>query len=359
MNWLKLYWWKLLAALLVLFAIAIGIATPLAPGVVSINPFAAKTSDTFTLNIATVNASFKKHSNNLNIYLISDSIVMKGEQPISNDDNHVQAIFSVPPQVIKTGFNQRFFDLLINSDYDGNVILRSAVQIFPDTSNHHSFSNSELNHPIIIKTSTPVYFSFPMREILYESIRNLFYHVPLWFGMTILLCVSMFYSFRFLRKNNLNDDFAAAAFAKISLLFGLLGILTGMQWAKVTWGSWWNNDPKQNAAAIGMLIYLAYFVLRNSIDDMEKRARISAVFNVFALAIFIPIIYIVPRLTESLHPGNGGNPGFNQYDLDGNLRLVFYPAIIGWTLLGVWMAQLDFRIQKIKWHLLIQNLSAK
>lgn len=191
----------------------------------------------------------------------------------------------------------------------------------------------------------------PALPILHESIRNLYYHVPMWFGMTILLMISMIYSIRFLYRNNLELDIYATAAARIGLLMGVLGILTGMQWARTTWGAWWTNDPKLMGAAVGLLIYLAYFVLRNSIDDIDRRAKVSAVFNIMAYAIFIPTIFIVPRLTDSLHPGNGGNPGFSAYDLDGGMRLVFYPAVLGWSLLGVWIMTLVARIRRMELHL--------
>jgi heme exporter protein C len=97
-----------------------------------------------------------------------------------------------------------------------------------------------------------------------------------------------------------------------------------------------------------MLIYLAYVILRNSIEDEIQRARIGAVYNIFAWSTLLPLLYILPRLTDSLHPGSGGNPGFNIYDLDNNLRLVFYPSIIGWTLLGVWIIQLRVRVKELK-----------
>jgi len=183
----------------------------------------------------------------------------------------------------------------------------------------------------------------PRLDILHESIRNLYYHVPMWFGMTILLGASLVYSLRYLMNNKLSDDQRAASFATVALVMGTAGILTGMQWARVTWGSWWNNDPKQTGAAIGMLMYLAYLVLRGAIDDVDRRARVAAVANVIFFAVYIPMIFIVPRLTDSLHPGSGGNPGFNSYDLDGRMRLVFYPAVIGWTLLGFWLADIGFR----------------
>lgn len=188
----------------------------------------------------------------------------------------------------------------------------------------------------------------PKLAILEESIRNLFYHVPMWFGMVLLLLGSMINAIKFLRKGNLTDDIKSAELANVGVLFGMMGIVTGMIWAKNTWGAYWTNDPKLNSAAIGMLMYFAYIVLRSSIEDEEKRARVSAVYNIFSFPIFVVLIFILPRLTASLHPGNGGNPGFNSYDLDSKLRLVFYPAVLGWTLIGYWVANLSIRKKLIE-----------
>ena len=199
----------------------------------------------------------------------------------------------------------------------------------------------------------------PALPILHETIRNLYYHVPMWFGMTLLLLIAMIYSIRFLRNGKMEHDILAAAFTKVAVLLGLCGISTGMIWAQFTWGVFWNNDPKENAAAVGLLLYFAYFVLRNSMDDIDKRARVSAVANIIFYFTFIPIIFIVPRLTDSLHPGNGGNPGFNAYDLDSNMRMVFYPAVLGWTLLGTWIATLISRTEIVnrELHFSMNNIS--
>ena len=191
--------------------------------------------------------------------------------------------------------------------------------------------------------------SIPNLPILEESIRNLYFHVPMWFGMIIIFTFSVVYSIKYLSNPKTSNDIYAIETANTGILMGILGITTGMQWALVTWGSWWTNDPKLNGAAIALLIYLAYFVLRNSIDDVEKRARISAVYNIFAFAALIPLLFILPRLTDSLHPGNGGNPGFNTYDLDNNMRTIFYPAVIGWTLLGLWLASIRIRTKLLKY----------
>lgn len=188
----------------------------------------------------------------------------------------------------------------------------------------------------------------PRLAILNETIRNLFFHVAIWFAMFILLIVSVIYSIKYLKTSELKNDIIASEFAIMGIVFGLLGVATGSVWAKFTWGDWWVNDPKLNATTIALLIYLAYFVLRSSIEDSHQKGRISSVYNIFAFAAAVPLIFVLPRLTDSLHPGNGGNPGFSAYDLDSNLRVVFYPAIIGWTLLGVWFATLRIRLNKLQ-----------
>jgi heme exporter protein C len=188
----------------------------------------------------------------------------------------------------------------------------------------------------------------PRLPILNEGIRNLYFHVPMWFGMMMILGISVVYSIRYLRDPRPAHDDIAVQSAHTGILFGALGLVTGMIWARFTWGAWWVNDPKLNGAAIAMLIYCAYLVLRNSLEDEGQRARISAIYNIFAFSTLVPLLFILPRLTDSLHPGNGGNPGFNVYDQAKFMRPVFYPAVIGWTLLGVWLTQLHVRLRKLQ-----------
>lgn len=191
----------------------------------------------------------------------------------------------------------------------------------------------------------------PRLAILNESIRNLYFHVPMWFGMLAILGVSVVYSIKYLGNPTLKNDIIAKEAANVGILYGILGLLTGMTWARFTWGAWWVNDPKLNGAAIGMLIYFAYLVLRSSFAEQQQRARISAVYNIFAFVTLVPLLFILPRLTDSLHPGNGGNPGFGAYDLDSNMRMVFYPAVLGWIGLGIWILNLRVRLENLKFRL--------
>lgn len=183
-----------------------------------------------------------------------------------------------------------------------------------------------------------------------ESVRNLFFHVPMWFCMQVLFIVSVIYAILYLRKPNARYDAYSIEFARTGTIFGVLGLITGAIWANYQWGEPWSGDPKQNGAAIALLIYFAYFVLRGSMNDEEKKARISAVYNIFAFAMLFPTIWILPRLTESLHPGGQGtegNPGLNPNDTSPAMGMVFLPAVIGWVLLGVWIATLFTRLRII------------
>lgn len=188
----------------------------------------------------------------------------------------------------------------------------------------------------------------PRLPILNETVRALYFHVAMWFSMLAMLTVGIVYSIKYLKNGRLEDDDMALEFTNGAILFGVIGIATGSLWARFTWGAYWTNDPKLNAAAIGLLMYFAYLILRNSLTDIFQRAKISAVYSIFAYAAFIPLIFILPRLTDSLHPGNGGNPGFNAYDMDSQLRMVFYPAIIGWSLLGTWVSTIRVRYRRLE-----------
>lgn len=181
---------------------------------------------------------------------------------------------------------------------------------------------------------------------LQQSIRNTFFHVPMWIAMVTLMAVSVVYAIKYLRTQNPIDDIYSLEFARIGLVFSFLGLFTGMIWAKSQWGAAWSNDPKQLGAAIGMLICCAYFVLRGSMNDMDKRAKVSAVYNIFAFCMLFPTLFILPRMTDSLHPGgmgSEGNPGLNPNDTSEGLLMVMFPAYIGWSLLGVWIATLSVR----------------
>jgi heme exporter protein C len=187
-----------------------------------------------------------------------------------------------------------------------------------------------------------------------QTSRNLFYHVPMWFTMYLMMFTSVAYSVMFIAKGKIEYDCAAKESAITGIGFGLMGLFTGVVWSRVTWGqlmpdsspaAWWSWDPKQTGALVAILMYLAYFVLRSAVEEESKKARLAAVYNIFAAASLIPLTLIIPRILGGLHPGGDeGSPVFNSKDISPYYRLVFYPAIIGFMCLALWVTQLRIRL---------------
>ncbi|MDX1637865.1 MAG: cytochrome c biogenesis protein CcsA [Balneolaceae bacterium] len=196
-------------------------------------------------------------------------------------------------------------------------------------------------------------FLIPIPEIpiLQESARNLFLHVPMWFTMAVCFGAGLVYSVRYLNNPRLEIDRKAESATQVGLLFGLCGLFTGSLWARFTWGTWWTfAEPRMNLSALAMMIYVAYFVLRTAFDNPEKRAKLSAVYNVFAATTIPFLLYIVPRQLPSLHPGAEGNPAFSEITAP-ELRYIFYPAVVGFIGLSIWLIDILNRYKNVK-HLL-------
>ncbi|MEX0684707.1 MAG: cytochrome c biogenesis protein CcsA [Balneolales bacterium] len=188
----------------------------------------------------------------------------------------------------------------------------------------------------------------PMIPILLETSRNLFFHVPMWFTMFVVFFAGFVYSIRYLNSFDPEMDRKAEAATMVGLVFGICGLLTGSLWARFTWGSWWTfAEPKMNLAAVAMLIYFAYFILRSSFNDPERRAKMAAVYNIFAASTVPFLLYIIPRQMPSLHPGADGNPAFDEITAP-ELRYIFYPAVIGFIGLAWWIMDVVYRFKKIE-----------
>jgi heme exporter protein C len=191
----------------------------------------------------------------------------------------------------------------------------------------------------------------PDVPILEQTARNIFFHVPMWMTMYSLFVISFWYSIKFLNEPNIDFDIKASSAASVGVAFGVCGLLTGSLWARFTWGSWWTfAEPKMNLAALAMMIYVAYFVLRSAFDDPEKRAKLSAVYNIFAVTTIPFLLYVVPRQLTSLHPGADGNPAFSEITAV-ELRYILYPAFIGFIALGFWIYDVVHRHKKVQFEI--------
>ncbi len=340
-------WWKSASVILLVYAIIAGLVVPLKPGIDHVTPDSAATGKRFDLEVHGYNTWYTRgKSTDIRAWLQYDSLrAIAGTDIRVLSDTTLQVSFDIPSTLPNEG-ESAMLNLIVSHPTDGVSLLPSAVEVELDTA-HTSSAANWTDHPIenlhVVRD-----FSYPYRNVIYETIRNTYFHVPMWFALMFMFLTSVIYSIRYLNHPNEADDRRAVAFTETGLLFGLLGLTTGMLWAHYAWGKAWSNDIKQLMTAVALLVYAAYFILRASFDEPEKGARLGAVYNIFAFASLVPLLYIVPRLFASLHPGATGNPAFGSQDLDNTMRLVFYPSIIGFVLLGVWIAQIRFRILRLQ-----------
>ena len=183
--------------------------------------------------------------------------------------------------------------------------------------------------------------------ILEHTARNLYFHVPMWFALLVGWGVAAYHSARYLATGRRLHDVRAEQAALVATTFGVLGLITGVVWARFTWyvgtNIWWNGDPRQVMVAIQLLISGAYFVLRGALDEPRRRARLAAAYALFATATLPFLTYVLPRRMASLHPGAEGNPAFSEMDIAPEMRWVFYASAAGFLLLFAWVYRLRVR----------------
>lgn len=331
-------WWKIATIVLLVYTFTAGLMIRLQPSLTGVSSSSLHKGDN-AVDVYYYNGNIAKQDK-IEAWLFSGkNIICSGHINVK----HPQ-VLTLNLHVPDT-FNTRSLGLVLRVNGLRDTLF-NAFQLQEDVVINKDYvaKNCLVNMPGKFKAGQS---GFPNREVLNETIRNLFFHVPIWFAMMLAAFMGMFNGIRYLRTGKADYDIRAEKYLKTSVLMGILGLLTGSLWARFTWGTWWQFDVKLNGAAITVLIYLAYLVLRSSIQDEIQRARISAVYSIFAFVMMIVFVMVVPRIYDSLHPGNGGNPAFSNYDLDSTMRMVFYPAVTGWMGLALWITELNIRFQRI------------
>jgi heme exporter protein C len=186
--------------------------------------------------------------------------------------------------------------------------------------------------------------------MLSETTKNMYFHVPMSITAVIAFFTSVWFSVRYLRGKDLNDDLNAEAASGLGFMFNLLAMITGAIWAKVTWGAFWHWDPRQTTIFLVFLIYAAYFALRSSIPAEEKRAALSSVYSIFAFPALIFFYFVMPRLVPGLHPGSDKgdvNPAVST-TTDPAIRVILYCSMVGFIALFFWLHNLRVRQMKLE-----------
>ncbi len=332
-------WWKFLAVILLTYVTLFSLLTPLVPGGLAVNINEIEKGEN-NIDFIGYNTHFNTDQANLRCFISVGQQWIEGKVTTIESDAKFKFSVNLPDTLPST--QVAFYAY---TPTDGAVYVSSAVG-FSDIVIDSNTKLPELKNKV--SNEEHKRWGFPFQPILFETIRNLMFHVPMWFTMFFLMGISLVASFKVL-SGKWEQDVIAVSSAKVGLVFCVLGLITGSIWARFTWGTWWTRDPQLNGAMIVFIVYAAYVLLRNSIEDENKRARLSAVFNVFAFILMILLLMVMPRMVDtSLHPGKSGNPAFSKYDLDSSLRAVFYPAVIGWAMLGYWIYTIQKKLETLK-----------
>jgi len=179
-----------------------------------------------------------------------------------------------------------------------------------------------------------------------ETSRILFFHVPQAWVATLAFLLSMIASAVYLAKRRVTADDLALSAAELGFLFCVLATVTGSIFAKATWGSFWNWDPRETSIVILLMIYGAYFALRSAVPDPEKKRVFAGVYSILAFITVPFLVFVVPRITASLHPEDTMNPA--SPGMDAKTLKVFLGSLFAYTALFVWMLRLRMRILRLE-----------
>lgn len=177
-----------------------------------------------------------------------------------------------------------------------------------------------------------------------EAARIIFFHVPVAMLLLLWFIVGAIAAGRFLRSGNLEFDTKSVTAAEVGLLCTVLATISGSVFAKVQWGTWWNWDPKQVGIVVVMFSYFAYFGLRATIDDRDRRARLSGVYAILA-GIAAPFILMGMQYLpiNTLHPANVVT---TREGMSPDYRAVWIASLIGFLGITTWIYQLRLRLAR-------------
>jgi heme exporter protein C len=201
-----------------------------------------------------------------------------------------------------------------------------------------------ISFPIV--KNPQAWYEFPYIKGLEQNAKIIFFHVPTAWLTVIAFFMTAIYSFKYLRKKNLDDDAKSYAAAQLGIIFCILATVTGAVWAKFAWGSFWSWDPRQTSIFALLLIYGAWFALRSSIESEEKRATLSSVYAIIAFVTVPFFIFIMPRIMTGLHPGSADDTNSGpivDFKMNANMELIFFLSLIGFTILYFWMWRLGYK----------------
>ncbi|MER2599147.1 MAG: cytochrome c biogenesis protein CcsA [Caldilineales bacterium] len=179
--------------------------------------------------------------------------------------------------------------------------------------------------------------------------RIFYFHVAAgWVGY-LAFGVTAIASIAYLVKRQRRFDNLAVASAEIGVVYTAANLVSGSLWARPTWGTWWSwDDPRLTLAAIVLLVYIAYLMLRNALDEPERRARLSSIYGIVGF-LSVPLSFISVRIWRTIHPaviGTGSETSQGGFDMGGNMVTVLLYAIFAFSLMYVVLLHYRFVLEE-------------
>jgi len=186
----------------------------------------------------------------------------------------------------------------------------------------------------------------PPAAILGDTSRIVYFHVPVAWGGVLAFAVAAVYSILYLKDQNTRWtclDEKAANSAAIGLVFIILATVTGSLWAKMSWGSYWNWDPRETSIAFLLLVYIAFLSLRSVLNEHPRRGVISSVYLIMAMVTVPFFVFVAPRIKNSLHPDTLINAQ-QKMQMEPTMRITLLVSAAAFTLLYVYILAIRNRI---------------
>jgi heme exporter protein C len=204
---------------------------------------------------------------------------------------------------------------------------------------------------IMVAAAAGLVFIYAPVEVMMGAVQKVFYfHVATaWVGALGFL-VAAIAGIIYLRKGDSIWDITGYSAIEISLVFFLTAIIMGSIWARPVWNTWWTWEPRLTTAAIVEIIYAAYLLLRQGVDEPERKARFSAIYAIFGF-ISVPMTFLSIRLLRTIHPvviGSAEAASQGGFNMDSEMKLVFFFSLAAFSFFFADLLWHRIRLGKLK-----------
>lgn len=195
-----------------------------------------------------------------------------------------------------------------------------------------------------------VFFYAPMERVMGQVQRIFYFHVAAnWIGM-LSFGLAALTGIAYLISRSERWDRLQVAAVELGLVFSITGIISGSIWARPVWNTWWTWDPRLISVTIMVLVYVAYLMLRQGIEDPERRARFASVYAIFGF-LSVPLTFFSIRLFRTIHPqviGKSDPSAQGTFDMTPEMVHTLLFSLFAYTLLYVVLLWHRYRLETVR-----------